>query len=378
VDDNEANRALLTRHLRKQGYTVSLAENGRQALEKLRARAFDLVLLDVLMPEMNGYQVLETMKQDPLLRHIPVIMISALDDLEMLARCIEHGAEDYLSKPFDAVLLQARIGGSLEKKRLHDQEQRTYRALVESQSRLRAELAEAAAYVQSLLPPPLEGEVRAQWRFQPSAELGGDIFGYHWLNPARLAIYLLDVSGHGVGAALLSVSVLNVIRAESLAGADFSEPASVLRHLNRVFQMDRQNNLIFTIWYGVFNPATRQLTYASGGHPPAVLIDAPNGGASGLRQLSTGGRLLGFDPATEFRSNSCDVPRGSRLYLFSDGAYEISSPDGRTRKLPDLIQQLSQPSPAGNGKLDDLVTWARSVRGENALEDDLSLMELEL
>jgi sigma-B regulation protein RsbU (phosphoserine phosphatase) len=378
VDDNEANRALLTRHLRKQGYTVSLAENGRQALEKLRARPFDLVLLDVLMPEMNGYQVLETMKQDPLLRHIPVIMISALDDLEMLARCIERGAEDYLSKPFDAVLLQARIGSSLEKKRLHDQEQRTYRALVESQSQLKAELAEAAAYVQSLLPPPLEGEVRAQWRFQPSAELGGDIFGYHWLNPAHLAIYLLDVSGHGVGAALLSVSVLNVIRAESLAGADFSEPASVLQHLNRVFQMDRQNNLIFTIWYGVFNPATRQLTYASGGHPPAVLIDPSNGRGSGLRQLSTFGRLLGFDPATEFRSNSCNVPRGSRLYVFSDGAYEISSPDGRTRNLPDLIQQLSQPSPAGNGKLDDLVTWARSVRGQNALEDDLSLMELEL
>jgi sigma-B regulation protein RsbU (phosphoserine phosphatase) len=172
--------------------------------------------------------------------------------------------------------------------------------------------------------------------------------------------------------------VLNVIRAESLAGADFSEPASVLRHLNRVFQMDRQNNLLFTIWYGVFNPATRQLTYASGGHPPAVLIDGSNGRAPGLRELSTGGRLLGFDPATEFRSHTCDVPRGSRLYLFSDGAYEISSPDGRTRNLPDLIQQLSQPSPAGNGKLDELVTWARGVRGENALEDDLSLMEFEL
>src|SRR5207249_2695454 len=104
--------------------------------------------------------------------------------------------------------------------------------------RLAAELAEAAVYVKSLLPAPLDDRLKAQWRFQPSAELGGDAFGYHWLGQDQLAIYLLDVSGHGVGAALLSVSVLNGIRAESLAGADFRDPSSVLRQLNRVFQMD--------------------------------------------------------------------------------------------------------------------------------------------
>ena len=375
VDDNEANRALLARHLRRQGYTVSLGENGRQALEKLRSRAFDLVLLDVIMPEMSGYQVLETMKKDPLLRHIPVIMISALDDIEMLARCIQRGAEDYLSKPFDAVLLQARIGSSLEKKRLHDQEQRTYRALVESQKRLTAELAEAATYVQSLLPPPLEGEVRAQWRFQPSAELGGDIFGYHWLDPGRLAIYLLDVSGHGVGAALLSVSVLNVLRAQSLQGTDFGDPAKVLNQLNRVFQMEQQNNLIFTIWYGVLDRNSRRLTYSSGGHPPAVLTgNSPNT----LKQLSTGGRVLGCDPTAEFRSASCQVQHGSRLYVFSDGAYEIARPDGSTAQLPDLIQQLGLPAPQGSSKLDELVKWAQATGGQSSFEDDMSILEFDL
>jgi adenylate cyclase len=154
VDDNESNRALLARRLRRQRFTVVLAENGRQALDKLRLRKFDLVLLDVIMPEMDGYRVLAAMKSDDALRHIPVIMISALDDLEVLARCIEAGAEDYLSKPFDPVLLKARIESCLDKKRLHDQEQRTYQALVESQQHLAAELAEAARYVESLLPPP--------------------------------------------------------------------------------------------------------------------------------------------------------------------------------------------------------------------------------
>jgi sigma-B regulation protein RsbU (phosphoserine phosphatase) len=151
-------------------------------------------------------------------------------------------------------------------------------ALLASEKRLAAELADAAGYVRSLLPAPLEGAVRAQWRFKPSVELGGDIFGYHWINPDRLAIYLLDVSGHGVGAALLSLSVFNVLRTQSLQGADFGDPASVLGQLNRVFPMEQHNNLLFTIWYGVFDRNRRRLTYSSGGHPPAVLT-----GDAGLR-----------------------------------------------------------------------------------------------
>jgi CheY-like chemotaxis protein len=122
VDDNEINRDVLARHLGRQGYTTAVAENGRQALEMIRAQKFGLLLLDVMMPEMNGYQVLQYLKTDPHLRDIPVIMISALDEIESVVRCIEMGAEDYLPKPFDPVLLRARIGACLEKKRLRDQE----------------------------------------------------------------------------------------------------------------------------------------------------------------------------------------------------------------------------------------------------------------
>jgi two-component system, sensor histidine kinase ChiS len=117
VDDIEGNRDVLSRRLQRQGYVVATAENGRQALEKLRAQAFDLVLLDILMPEMNGYEVLEHLKADEALRHIPVIMITALNELDSAVRCIEMGAEDYLPKPFNPTLLKARIGACLEKKR---------------------------------------------------------------------------------------------------------------------------------------------------------------------------------------------------------------------------------------------------------------------
>ncbi len=122
VDDNETNRDLLSRRLRRQGYTVAIAENGRQALDLLYEQPFDLVLLDIMMPELDGYQVLEMLKADPALRHIPVIMISAIDDIESVVRCIKLGAQDYLFKPFNPVLLQARVSASLEQKRLHDQE----------------------------------------------------------------------------------------------------------------------------------------------------------------------------------------------------------------------------------------------------------------
>ena len=122
VDDNSMNRIMLSRYITKLGYQATLAENGRQALDKLQGQPFDLVLLDVQMPEMDGYQVLEHLKADPRLRDIPVIMISAVEELESVVRCIELGAQDYLPKPFNPVLLRARLGASLERKWLRDQE----------------------------------------------------------------------------------------------------------------------------------------------------------------------------------------------------------------------------------------------------------------
>ncbi|MFN2159098.1 MAG: sensor histidine kinase [Anaerolineales bacterium] len=122
VDDNRMNRIKLSRSLENQGYVVGLAEGGQQALDMLNQDVFDVVLLDIIMPEMDGFQVLEKIKCDPNLRDIPVIVISALDETESAVRCIEMGAEDYLPKSFDPVLLRARLGASLQKKRLRDLE----------------------------------------------------------------------------------------------------------------------------------------------------------------------------------------------------------------------------------------------------------------
>ena len=122
VDDNESNRDVLARRLSKQNFRIEMAQNGREALDKVRAQPFDVMLLDIMMPEMDGYEVLRQMKADAVLRHSPVIMISALNEMDSVVRCIEMGAEDYLTKPFSPTLLRARIGACLDKKRAHDRE----------------------------------------------------------------------------------------------------------------------------------------------------------------------------------------------------------------------------------------------------------------
>ena len=150
VDDNQENRDMLARRLARQGYEVLSVAGGLPALETLAARPVDLVLLDVMMPDLDGYAVLQRLKGDPALRSIPVLMISALDEIESVVRCIRLGAEDYLNKPFDPVLLQARVGACLEKKRLHDQEARHRQELAEWNQTLEQRVAEQVAQLERL------------------------------------------------------------------------------------------------------------------------------------------------------------------------------------------------------------------------------------
>ncbi len=150
VDDNEGNREMLARRLTRQGYRVEVAAGGRQALKTLETTAVDLVLLDVMMPEMDGYEVLQCLKADTRRRDIPVLMISALDELQSVVRCIELGAEDYLSKPFDPVLLRARIGACLEKKRLHNQEAQHRQELAELNRTLEQRVQEQVTQIERL------------------------------------------------------------------------------------------------------------------------------------------------------------------------------------------------------------------------------------
>jgi sigma-B regulation protein RsbU (phosphoserine phosphatase) len=247
--------------------------------------------------------------------------------------------------------------------------------LIASRNRLSHEMAQASQYVLSLLPEPIEGLVGARRRFEPSSELGGDFFGYDWIDDDHFVVYLLDVSGHGVGAALLSISVGNALRGRSLPGADFRDPSSVLARLNESFPMDRHDEKYFTIWYGVYNNSTRTLTYAGGGHPPAVLLTGLDCDRVRPVDLGAGGPPVGVFAEAGFERATVSVEPSSKLYVFSDGAYEIPRPGGSMMTRRDLVDFLAS-IPAPNGP-DEVWRFILGQSDSAGPIDDFSFIEID-
>lgn len=242
-------------------------------------------------------------------------------------------------------------------------------AIEKTNAAMSLELAEAAAYARAVLPEKITGWVTTDWVFETSSQLGGDSFGYHWIDEDHLAIYLLDVCGHGVGAALLSVSVVNLLRTTSLTAADFLDPSAVLSSLNQTFPMERHKDMYFTAWYGVYTHSTRKLSFACGGHPPAVLI-SPEGF---MTSLSAKGVIVGAFAATSYETVTVGVPEGSRLYLFSDGVYEIDRPDGTMMGYDEFVEILRHAQSAS--RLSSIVSEIKRQQESDFFVDDFSLVE---
>lgn len=383
VDDSRTMRLVLTRELNKLGFTrISEAADGRKAIERIRREPFDLVLLDMEMPELDGMGVLLEIRNDPELRGLPVIVISGAEQVDSAVKCIEAGAEDYLPKPFNATLLRARVTTSLEKKRLRDldrvrlkQLQAEKELLEQMQRRLNSELAEAANYVRSILPEPTLSPLRIDWKYQPSTELGGDAFGYHWIDPDHFAVYLLDVCGHGVGASLLSVTAMNVIRSGSLPKTEFRDPGAVLSGLNNAFLMEKQNNMYFTLWYGVYHVPSRTLRYSSGGHPPALLLSSDGSGSAVSRQLRTPGVIVGAMEDMAYQTRTCQVAPGDSLLVLCDGCYEIKDAEGNFMEF-ETFERFMRQQVAAPDALDRLHSWVRDRHGEGPLDDDFSIVRI--
>jgi serine phosphatase RsbU (regulator of sigma subunit) len=247
-------------------------------------------------------------------------------------------------------------------------------ALMRAHEQLHRDLAEAAGYLRSQLPAPISQSFAVDWRFVPSMALGGDALGYNWVDPDHFALYLLDVCGHGIGPSLMSVAVLHLLQAASLRDVDFRDPGQVLAALNDRYQMKGDNDLYFTLWYGVYRPAARQLDYSCGGHPPAVLL---NHSSQQVQLLKTKGAAVGLMPGAAFARETVAVPDGSRLYVFSDGAFEVERPDGSMMRLEDLVEFLRRPANGETCDLDLLLEHLVETRGGSALEDDFSIIRCE-
>ncbi len=368
IDDDVTFRFYLSRALRSQDYEIILAENGEEGISKARSLSPAMVICDWMMPGIDGLEVCREIKSDPELLTTFFILLTAkgsvaADRIEGL----ENGADDFLTKPVsDINELRARVRAGL---RLHQLSQ----DLQTQKRRLEAELADAADYVRSLLPVPMQGRVSIDSRFIPSKQLGGDSFDFFWLTPNELVFYLLDVSGHGVRSALLSTSVLNLLRTQAL-NVQFNKPSAVLTALNDTFQMHQHRELYFTLWYGVYNTTQQQLTYASAGHPPAVLLNPET--HCQAQPLKTIGPPIGMLPDVQFVDERCLIPSGSTLYVFSDGIYELPLPKGEMWTFEGFVQALEKQCVSRQATLTYLLRHVQAKQGKVSFEDDVSVLQL--
>jgi len=320
VDDNEDNRYTLTMRLQLEGYeNITAADDGESALELLRTQDFDLILLDVMMPKVDGHQVLQRLKAAGQLHNIPVIMISALNEINSVVRCIELGAVDYLSKPFDPVLLRARVSASLEKKRLRD-EVRSHHA------RMEEELEAARELQLGMLPTNFEKltgrrlEISAM--MQPAREVGGDLYDFYPLDDGRLCFLIGDVSGKGVASALFMARTKNVIRliARLLRGPDGAAPtpAEIITAVNQELCQDNTGMMFVTLFFGILNPATGEIGFVNAGHNPPYHL----GAAKVVPVEGRGGRALAVRSDSIYETGKLTLAPDEAIFLYTDGVTE--------------------------------------------------------
>jgi sigma-B regulation protein RsbU (phosphoserine phosphatase) len=331
-----------------------------------------VILQDLVMPDIDGLQLVRYFRANPATRDTPLVVLSSKEEPVVKAKAFALGANDYLVKLPDKLEVVARV-------RYHSrgytnllERNEAYQKLAEAQREMSAELSRAARYVRSLLPAPLAtGPVTIGWKFVPSSQLAGDIFGYHWIDPEHLALYLLDVSGHGVGSALLAVSAANVLGATATTGADPRDPGAVITRLNEMFQMERHDGKYFTIWYGVYRPAARQLAYCNAGHPPALLH---SGGE--VHSLAAGAPAVGMMPELPYETRATPVAAGARLLVFSDGIFEIERADGSMWPFEDFLARIGAELATDGDLIERHLAYARALGRRDVFADDFSVLDV--
>lgn len=332
-----------------------------------------VILQDLVMPEVDGLTLVKFFRACPETRDIPLVVLSSKEEPDVKYRAFENGANDYMVKFPDKLEVLARV-------RYHSRAYTIFRELndamarlQQSQNALKKELDEAENYVTSLLPEKIDGpSLSSDWIFRSSTELGGDCFGYGWLDENRFAVYLLDVCGHGVGAALLSVSAMNALRSRTLSGVDFGEPDQVLCALNSAFDMDSQNGMFFTLWYGVYDQIFARALLRLRRAPAAILV-SPDGTS---RRLTTNGFIIGGMSPMSFRKASAKIAPGLEALRFQRRRVRSGKADGHTMSLDEFAAELPSPPLPGLSKVESMMRFSQNAQGRESFEDDFSLCEI--
>lgn len=245
--------------------------------------------------------------------------------------------------------------------------------LLDAQQALQHEFADAARYVRHMIPPPFtEKELSVEWHFHPSMKLGGDGLGYRRIDDDLLALYVLDVTGHGLGSALLAVTLQELLRNPAVQ-IDFSKPAVVIERLNRTFPMQDHASKFFSVWYGVYSRSQRTITYANAGHPPALLLTRDQGKAE-LCKTEPSTSVLGVLPQITARESALAFPPGAELFLFTDGLYELLEPGGGRGSYDEFYVWLRKAVADGTRPWDAIRRWHEESHEKKRIDDDVSML----
>jgi sigma-B regulation protein RsbU (phosphoserine phosphatase) len=395
VDDEPFNIDFLEQEFEELNCNTIRAGNGQEALEQVAVENPDIILLDIMMPEMDGFEVLAQLKANPHWRHIPVIIISAMHELDSVVKGIQLGAEDYLPKPFSEVLLKARMSACLERKRLRDQEQLYLRAL-ERELEIGHEIQ--AGFLPDKIPQLPGWEMVAH--FQAAREVAGDFYDVFTLPAeARIGLVVADVSDKGVGAALYMTLFRSLLRALSnleffanlpdlstelwpvLPGGDSSRPgpgtdgATRLKNAvtltnNYVAYTHDRANMFVTFFFGLLDPLNGCLTYINAGHEPPLVLDR-----AGVKfRLMPTGPIVGIFPNIDYRVAEVYLEQGDILLAFTDGVTDAQNSAEQMFTKEKLLALLEPATSSANVLLSRIETALHGHIGEAPQYDDITML----
>ena len=391
ADDDRIVRAMLKKALTDWGHTITLAENGAEAWEYIGANAYDLVISDWLMPEMDGVELCQSIRKIEDRPYIYTLLLTSKSENTDLVTAFEAGADDFVSKPVNFDVLKARIrAGERIIKLEHDLAQRNQR-LFESNEELKRAKAEiqrdleaGATLQRNLLPKSslvIDG-YRFEWVYKPCSVVSGDILNVMQMMDDYLCFYLVDVSGHGVPSALLTFSVNMILASDShdinpLYNAQTNEltsTGSVLCELNDRYQLDDETSQYFTIVYGLMNIKTGDFQIAQAGHPSPIVVDGKGKGAL----IGDGGFPIGWLPVLDYDEVSHNLEEGGRILLYTDGINECTNNEGEMFGNDRLKEYMEQTAHLPlRDSLEGVIVELNKWNDNEPFDDDVSMLAIE-
>jgi sigma-B regulation protein RsbU (phosphoserine phosphatase) len=368
VDDTQANLLVLSQMLSDQGYKVRAATSGRRALASVEANPPHIILLDIKMPGMTGYEVCQRLKADPQTHDIPIIFISALDEVHDKVKAFTVGGVDYVTKPFQFEEVLARVETHLTLRELQIQLQRANR-------RFEQELALAGKIQRSLLPgetPQIPGWQLAA-TLKPARETSGDFYDFISLPNGRWAWLVADVVDKGAGAAMVMALTRTLIR--TYASRHATQPERLLQTVNRRALADIDESLFVTLFYAILDPASGTLTYANAGHHPPYLFHAEN--PTQFQALGRTGIPLGLFPDRTWEQASVQMEAGDTLIAYTDGIPDAQN-EGQAFFGEERFLNCAQSQVGADAEdfLAGILACVNEFSGEAPQHDDIALLVL--